>query len=497
MPRVNWLGDLTTSGRDQIKPPILALLEHRSFIMLILLLAFSLFHSYYGDPGQGPASIELRAVSTCGDQDSRRSLWSIVWTCLSTIFLCTWVSLHPNVTFRPETPKTRGSERIWDPLHHFLSYKLPLFMWALLVPEYILSWSIRQFFAAGEIRDKGRCFLSRAKCESLIAVLVPGWTRTHGFFMLMGGFHLFRLPADTPSIPLAPISSEPSDFVIPSGYSSREQEIHVCPLQIDDIPASVLEMLSPTEAEIKDRSKSDGLTKLIVLLQTLWFIIQCIARGRQHLPLTELEVITLAYTMLNFFIYALWWNKPQNVGCPIRVYKTSTAEHKKGGKELEAWEFGGVLAEKIPIYFLGFQDNYVDYTQESSLPMFWAGRPNSEGNANLASTGVSLLAAGFGGIHFIAWYSEFPSHAELILWRVACILMTTVPLAPWITLAIVSGIFELLKSQPSAIISVFLLFLPLYIAGRATSLLVAFTALRSLPDEALIDVDWTSFIPHI
>jgi hypothetical protein len=118
--------------------------------------------------------------------------------------------------------------------------------------------------------------------------------------MLMGGFHLFRLPADTPSVSLAHMSSEPSDFVIPSGHSSREQEIPVCPLQIDDIPVAILETISPTKAELKDRGKSDGLTKLIVLVQTLWFIIQCIARGIQHLPLTELEVVTLAYTMLNF-----------------------------------------------------------------------------------------------------------------------------------------------------------------------------------------------------
>jgi hypothetical protein len=155
MPRVNRLGGLTTSTHDQIKPPILALpLNLTPFIMLILLLAFSLFQSY-ANAGQGSASLELRAVSACGDQDSRRSIWGIVWSCLTTIFLCTWVSLHPNVAFRPEKPNACWSERwIWDPLHHFWSYRLPLFIWALLVPEFILLWSIRQFIAAGEIREK-------------------------------------------------------------------------------------------------------------------------------------------------------------------------------------------------------------------------------------------------------------------------------------------------------------------------------------------------------
>jgi hypothetical protein len=129
--------------------------------MLILLLVFYLFQSYYADAdaGQSLASVELRAVSAGGDQDSRRTIWSIVWSCLTTIFLCTWVALHPNVAFRPEKPNARWSERwIWDPLRHFWSYQLPLFICALLVPEYILAWSVRQFVIAGRIRKKGGCF---------------------------------------------------------------------------------------------------------------------------------------------------------------------------------------------------------------------------------------------------------------------------------------------------------------------------------------------------
>jgi hypothetical protein len=287
--------------------------------------------------------------------------------------------------------------------------------------------------------------------------------------------------------------------MVPSGYSPREQEVPVCPLQVDDIPTGVLEILSPTEAELKDRGKSDGLTKLIILVQTLWFVIQCIARGMQRLPLTELEVITLAYTMLNFFIYVFWWKKPQNVGCPIRVYKASTAEHKMGGKELEAWEFGSVkgLSEKVFMHFVGEQDGYIDYSQESSLPMFWAGRPDFGGAViMLASASMALLAAGFGGIHFIAWYSEFTSHVELILWRVACILLTSIPLTPWIAIFI-SATFNFPGRVVFYFLVPFFLLPPLYIAGRAATLVIAFTALRSLPDAALIDVDWTTFIPHI
>jgi len=37
-----------------------------------------------------------------------------------------------------------------------------------------------------------------------------------------------------------------------------------------------------SEEDIKDRSKGDILSKLIAILQTTWFILQCIARGQQN-----------------------------------------------------------------------------------------------------------------------------------------------------------------------------------------------------------------------
>ena len=59
---------------------------------------------------------------------------------------------------------------------------------------------------------------------------------------------------------------------------------------------------------------------MIALVQTLWFVAQCIARGAQHLDLTLVELLTLSLAVLNGLMYFLWWNKPLDVRCPIRVY---------------------------------------------------------------------------------------------------------------------------------------------------------------------------------
>jgi len=75
-----------------------------------------------------------------------------------------------------------------------------------------------------------------------------------------------------------------------------------------------------SEEYIKDRSKSDILSKLIAILQTTWFILQCIARGQQKLTLTELELVTLALASLNAITYVFWWHKPLGVQVPIRIY---------------------------------------------------------------------------------------------------------------------------------------------------------------------------------
>lgn len=48
---------------------------------------------------------------------------------------------------------------------------------------------------------------------------------------------------------------------------------------------------------------------------------QCIARHIEHLPITALEIATLAYTVPIVGIYTCWWTKPLGVTQPIRIQK--------------------------------------------------------------------------------------------------------------------------------------------------------------------------------
>jgi len=80
-----------------------------------------------------------------------------------------------------------------------------------------------------------------------------------------------------------------------------------------------------TEEQIADRSKADVLSKGFVLLQTGWFIAGCIGRGREGLPLTEMEVMTLAFAVLAGIVCWLWWDKPMDVMRPFPIYETTVS----------------------------------------------------------------------------------------------------------------------------------------------------------------------------
>jgi hypothetical protein len=71
-----------------------------------------------------------------------------------------------------------------------------------------------------------------------------------------------------------------------------------------------VEMPDIAKADIEDRSKGDVLSKAIAILQLLWFVLQLIARYVQNLPITLLEIDTLAVAALTCIAYGWWWKKP-------------------------------------------------------------------------------------------------------------------------------------------------------------------------------------------
>ena len=406
-----------------------------------------------------------------------------------TIFSCTWVAIHPNVP----CPKNR------NPIISFAGHRLPLFICALLVPEFVLAWAIRQFFRARQIANQDK---SNFKTFSYIFIILSNsllerqWSTTHGFFMIMGGFHLFRRSLKETGEDNRNISQE------------DDKPLH--PLQADDLVDcdGYESFIMPTKAEIQDKGKSDWLAKSLVLLQTSWFIMQCIARAREHLPVTHLEIVTLAYAAMNFVIYGFWWNKPLNVNRPVRVFRKldpnapsdSNQPHRSGPIEwkLTLKAIGEGLEILLELIVTG-QGDVINLRREDRVPMFWA--DDRRGEYYLIADGIVLgVGVCFGAIHCIAWHFSFPTHTELLMWRISSVAITAVPI--YILLMFFFGIWLGKVMDSDKFGSTIIYFGPLsggilYIIARAITLVLAFTSLKDLPPAAYETVHWTTFIPHV
>ncbi|KZP06160.1 hypothetical protein FIBSPDRAFT_764841 [Athelia psychrophila] len=406
---------------------------------------------------------------TCHDLRNCRSLVGIVTSCLATIFACVWVAVHPNVP----GPKQGRTSR------YFESFKLVAV--TLLVPEWVLAWAVRQFLQARKYRDK----LERASIYGAFAMVynknrpherntrrasssdeeidqppaphntpskdsTDKWTMTHGFLMTMGGFRYYR-------------GGQPT-----------------CPLEYHEVLVLVesRSLVPPTAGELRDKSKGDALSKTIAILQTLWFVAQCIARRVENLAITNLEIVTLAYTAITVAMYAAWWHKPLNMRCPVRV---------KGDEEFvknrRPFKWTHILD-----YVTGDHDWLITLSGEERVPTFWSScssRSQLPLHADIIALSVAMV---FGAVHCAAWSYAFPSLEQQKMWRVCAITITAIPLPMAVYLGSFSGFLKVIFMALGAL---------LYILARSILLVLALTTLHQLPLSAYQTVQWTTWIPHI
>ena len=161
----------------------------------------------------------------------------------------------------------------------------------------------------------------------LLTYLVA-WTVTHGHFLIMGGFHVVEPPEVDPTeanteeitdMPLVDTDTEKAHH----GCSEKKPNGRITILTLEILRELVKDSefeLQISAEEIADRSKGDVLSKLIFILQSTWFILQCFGRRIQGLTLTHLELTTLALASLNGITFVLWWDKPLGAQAVVRVY---------------------------------------------------------------------------------------------------------------------------------------------------------------------------------
>ncbi|KAF9484227.1 hypothetical protein BDN70DRAFT_950675 [Pholiota conissans] len=488
--------------------------------MLIIILLLALIRTLHGSP-LSLASTEMSLEQDTDSKFGQRDLSNIILSCFATVFACTWSAVHPNIP----SP--------WDSWWDCFKRQLVTMIYALVAPEAMTAWALRQHLAARKImnsynkqvmkvdadaHEKRPNFSSSSLSESDKIMHERPWTLTHAFFVQMGGFMLCE-------------DGRPIQTLI---YSTADDEVgirkNIADGKID------IAMLSVPEEDIQDRSKGDAISKAFIVVQTTWFIVHCIARWIEKLPLTELEVVTLGFALLNGITYALWWFKPQNVVRPIfleskikkdpvSVKDVALLDPKVSFRDRKAVEAGDlsevtdveeepVVVEKPSWLHRKLQEDFDEYhshapyrllytmplrlgeallrplgqltetgarsheVQKGSLrvPMF-----HSEEASDIKVFGAtSIVGVLFGSVHLITgWFLDFTSHRQMLLWRAASIVITVEPIfmGLWKIFPTDGWMWHILRSLMVA-------GLPFYIVARLVLLLISLLSLRGLPPAA-------------
>ncbi|KAJ7701026.1 hypothetical protein B0H16DRAFT_1705523 [Mycena metata] len=286
----------------------------------------------------------------------------------------------------------------------------------------------------------------------------------HGFFCTMGGF----------------VSEE--------GHPVATEK---------QLPAYISAIQKIKKVDIEDKSKGDTLSKGVAIAQGLWFVTQCLARVSQQLPITELEVATLAFAVLSVVIRLLWLHKPLDVQQPIVVARSEVEIDPLQEEDITPMNNSSdTFLDKLASAIDG---KYKEYSPlaSTSVPSLYSieiGTEDIHWFVNFA--GVCGVGSIFGGIHCAAWNALFPSMAEMWIWRISSVFIAAYPV-----LFMLSGAISVWADDNGIAYAVLAIFIVVgfvvYPICRLFLIILSFTTLRSLPPSAFVDVNWSNYIPHL
>ncbi|KAF8843539.1 hypothetical protein BDN67DRAFT_964358 [Paxillus ammoniavirescens] len=366
-----------------------------------------------------------------------RSVWSILGSCALTLVICTWNAIHPNIVFQ----RKRYTAAL---------YRLALILFALVAPEFAVARAYTEWIYAHKIQKDFHEY---------------HWTLTHGFFSLMGGFALHD--------------------------GTRRMKLHPDD-HLQYLKKGTIMNPDITEEEVDDKSKSDGLTKAILVLQLLWFILQVVVRGTNHLAITLVEIDTLAMAALSLPLFFFWWSKPMAPKRPHILHLKPTSVLQNAPQthcSLDGDDDDGISLMDDTVRIRDARYWVTERPGQQLWQELLLGRRDEVSNwygVSALSTCLILL----GAVHIIAWDFQFPSQAEKITWRIASLTLISAPIIYLIVRKPDGKLPEIRSVVAVGMVNIGLI-------ARCLLLVLMLASLRDLPPSAHETVSWTTYIPHL
>ncbi|KAJ5126582.1 hypothetical protein N7448_007361 [Penicillium atrosanguineum] len=283
---------------------------------------------------QSLAQSDSTALEGWQFNDNSRSSWDILWTCLSTIFACTWTALHLSV------PKRDQSDTVYT------IGKLIAWIGAVLAPELMAGIAAEERWRARAIAARCNAAFYRLSDKSSKSNSSPLKTlniEEHNIEQRVDGEGTSHVDEDTsnqqkeastkeevpsnedePTLPTVRWSTVQGFCLAMNGVLLQTKDGWTYPVQPNNviplIEAGVVSPLHLRSRDIKDRAKADSFAKGFTLLQSFWVTCNIIARRAYELPISPLEYSTVAYVACAIVTYVTWWHKPRDMTTPILIF---------------------------------------------------------------------------------------------------------------------------------------------------------------------------------
>ena len=310
-----------------------------------------------------------------------RGTLDIIWTCLVTTVLCTWTVQRLQVV-------------PWSSSKTVMFRKRALWMSiTLLCPEYVAWMAPDQWLRARRHKS----------CSHLRAA---HWTLEQAFYVDMGGLLLICDQAPV-------FQRHGTESTLEVGREGRYI------IRLDDLTLlldeDVLVVPDIPLRDIKERSKSDRFAGVVTICQVIYFVAVSFGRLGSGLPLSILEISTLAFVSCAILIEFFWWHKPLDL-------RSSTIAVIQPEKE-------DAFASAFPKLQFHFPDQ--DAAEMIDLKFFFQ-RFLSDDNTKDRAFRAVWIGSVFNGIHIGAWDYSFPTRTESLLWRIATVAACVTVALMWI-----------------------------------------------------------------
>ncbi|KZP29612.1 hypothetical protein FIBSPDRAFT_946511, partial [Athelia psychrophila] len=294
--------------------------------------------------------------AACTDINTCRTFTQIIQPAVTALIAANYLSVHMNVP-RPMLPwywKAYGAAKV--------------FLVALMFPDWIFMWALRNFIVALRARD--RLEAARASAHSEWAArgddpeTPPPWrnhtrffttvdkeyTILHAFYVLMGGVHVYA--AD--GTPMFPLDVDTAVMLITNG-----------------------QILLPRKETIEGLSKTTYLGQSFAAFELGVFLLKCVWRLVEGLPLANLEVMAFAHASIAIFTFIPWWYKPMALDEPMRVPIESVKSMSEHAASATAISPARNVWQVTYAYIFGNQESLYTLRRLRGVPTFWSGDPDN------------------------------------------------------------------------------------------------------------------------